>query len=87
MYLVNKLKVFARELSTSNSDRGRQYRLIHNISIELIILGLFLLYINFAWHMWMMVHLVIAACGFAALNLIILKKPRIQSSVDISSLF
>ncbi|WP_412754789.1 diguanylate cyclase domain-containing protein [Legionella donaldsonii] len=76
MSLVSKLKAFARELSTSNSDWGRQYRLINNISIELIILGLFLLYINFVWHMWMMVHLVIAACGFAALNLFILKKTK-----------
>ncbi|WP_019218300.1 hypothetical protein [Legionella tunisiensis] len=73
MYLVNKLKAFARELLTSNSAQGRQYRLINNISIELIILGSFLLYINFVWHMWMMVQLVIAACGFAALNLLILK--------------
>lgn len=76
MYLVNKLKVFASELSTSNSEQGRQYRLINSISIELIILGFFLLYINLIWHMWMMVHLVIAACAFAALNLLILKKTR-----------
>ncbi|KTD38867.1 GGDEF/EAL domain-containing sensory box protein [Legionella nautarum] len=76
MYLFKQLIEWVANDTTPQIGYSRQYRLIKTVSVELIILGLFLIYIYSSWHLWRLVYLVTGACVIAALNLIILKKNK-----------
>lgn len=72
MSLMNKLINCRNEFSKTTTTR--QYRLIHMISHELILIGLVLMYVNLLWELWAMVNLALMACVLASINLLILKK-------------
>ncbi|CEG60174.1 GGDEF domain-containing protein [Legionella micdadei] len=75
MYLSKQLLGWFYKL-TPQVNLSRQNRLISSVSIELIILGLVLLYITFSWELWLMLYLVAAASIIVAANLLILKKTK-----------
>lgn len=81
MYLSKQLLGWFYKL-TPQVNLSRQNRLISSVSIELIILGLVLLYITFSWELWLMLYLVAAASIIVAANLLILKKRRTACFVE-----
>lgn len=75
MHPIVKFMAWIKGISTL-SENNRQYKLINTISIELIILGLLLIYINFLWRFWAIVSLLTIACGLILLNLLILRQTK-----------
>lgn len=75
MYIVKRLMAWLNDEGTPQGN-SRQFKIINTISIELIILGFVLIYINISWQLWLLFYLDVVACALAAINLMILNKTK-----------